>query len=542
MELLTSFGSTIWDYVVPFLVVLTILVFVHEYGHYIVARWNGVRVDVFSVGFGKELFGFTDKSGTRWKFSLLPLGGYVKMHGDADASSSTVDEVAARDSDSFPAKNVLQRMSIIAAGPFANILFAAVVLAFLFAVVGRPFTPPVIGNVEEGSVAALAGLQTYDEVVAVDGDEIDSFEALRTIEQDHADEEIVLTIRRDGETLDFAVTPRLAEHRDERLDQTYRFGELGIGRPFTPADVANVRAGGAADQAGILAGDRIIAVDGEPLPSFEELQRIVSESPGVDFLFTVDRNGETVDLSITPEPLILVRHVEGGAAVEAGFRPGDVITAIDGENVGTIDDLRSIAAVAGEKPLALAIDRGGSALEVTIAPAQLIAMTDESTGPITSLGRIGVERPLPPLKRSGPVQALGEGVAETWRLTTLILGSVWQLISGSGSTDDIGGPIRIAQMTGELSKGGLFPAVMFTVMLSINLGLINLFPIPVLDGGHLVMLFIELVRGKPLNERSQEIAFRFGLALVLSLMVFATWQDLMRFDFGLFDYVRGLVS
>jgi len=174
MELLTSFGSTIWGYVVPFLVVLTILVFVHEFGHYIVARWNGVRVDVFSVGFGKELFGYTDKSGTRWKFSLLPLGGYVKMHGDADASSSTVDEVAARDPDSFPAKNVLQRMSIIFAGPLANILFAAVALAFLFAIVGRPFTPAVVGNIQEDSAAAIAGLETYDRIIAVDGSDISS--------------------------------------------------------------------------------------------------------------------------------------------------------------------------------------------------------------------------------------------------------------------------------------------------------------------------------------------------------------------------------
>jgi regulator of sigma E protease len=151
---------TIWTYVVPFLIVLTILVFVHEYGHYIVARWNGVRVDVFSVGFGKELFGYTDSAGTRWKFSLLPLGGYVKMHGDADASSSTVDQSTALDPDSFPAKNVLQRMSIIVAGPLANILFAAVALAFLFAIVGRPFTPAVVGKVEEGSPAAIAGLMT----------------------------------------------------------------------------------------------------------------------------------------------------------------------------------------------------------------------------------------------------------------------------------------------------------------------------------------------------------------------------------------------
>jgi regulator of sigma E protease len=473
MELLLSFGSTIWTYVVPFLVVLTILVFVHEYGHYIVARWNGVRVDVFSIGFGKELFGYTDSAGTRWKFSLLPLGGYVKMHGDADASSSTVDHEAAVDPDSFPAKNVFQRMSIIAAGPFANILFAAFALALLFMIVGRPFTPASIGNVEDGSPAAAAGLMSFDRIIAVDGDEIASFEELRSIERESADRELLVTIERDGQTLDLRMTPDRVTHEDVRLDQTFELGELGIGPPLTPADVANVRSDGAAAEAGLLAGDRIVAVDGQQLMSFEDLQAIVSQSAEVDLLFTVERDGATLDLPITP------RRVE---------------------------------------------------------------ITDEQSGETRAIGLIGIERPLPPLHRVGPVTALWDGLKETYRLTTLILSAVWQLISGNGSTDDVGGPIRIAQITGELTKDGLFPAVMFTVMLSINLGLINLFPIPVLDGGHLVMLFIELVRGKPLNERSQEIAFRFGLALVLSLMVFATLQDLSRFDFGLVEYVKSLVS
>ncbi|MEZ5932416.1 MAG: RIP metalloprotease RseP [Alphaproteobacteria bacterium] len=473
MELLLSFGSTIWTYVIPFLVVLSVLVFVHEYGHYIVARWNGVRVDVFSIGFGKELFGYTDRAGTRWKFSLLPLGGYVKMHGDADASSSTIDEQAALDPDSFPAKNVLQRMSIIAAGPFANILFAALALALLFMIVGRPFTPALVGDVEDGSPAAAAGLEPFDQVIAVDGDEIASFEELRTIERESVGTELVLTIDRDGQRFDLAMTPSAVTHEDTRLDQSFEIGDLGIGPPLTPADVANVRPDSAAARAGLQAGDRIVAVNGEPLVSFEDLQAIVSQSPEVELLFTVEREGTALDLPITPER---------------------------------------------------------------------VEVTDEQTGETTAIGLIGVERPLPPLHRVGPVTALMDGAKETYRLTGLILGAVFQLISGNGSTDDVGGPIRIAQITGELTKDGLFPAVMFTVMLSINLGLINLFPIPVLDGGHLVMLLIELVRGKPLPERSQEIAFRFGLALVLSLMVFATLQDLSRFDFGLVDYVKSLVS
>ncbi|MEM9624860.1 MAG: RIP metalloprotease RseP [Pseudomonadota bacterium] len=473
MEFLLSFGMTIWDYIIPFLVVLSILVFVHEYGHYIVARWCGVRVDVFSIGFGKELFGYTDKAGTRWKFSLLPLGGYVKMHGDADASSSTVDQVAAVDPDSFPAKNVFQRMAIIAAGPLANILFAAVALAFLFMIIGRPFTPAMVGNVAEESPAAVAGLMPFDRVVAVDGSDIESFEELRTIERESAGVELSLTVERDGQLLDLAMTPATVTREDQRLDQSYEIGDLGIGPPLTPADVANVRQGSAAAEAGLESGDRVVAVDGEEIISFEDLQAIVSTSPDTALMFTVERDGSTLDVQVTPE---------------------------------------------------------------------LHERDNPETGEPEMIGLIGVERALPTLHRVGPITALIDGLQETWRLTALILGAVWELISGQGSTDDLGGPIRIAQITGELTKDGLFPAVMFTVMLSINLGLINLFPIPVLDGGHLVMLFIELVRGKPLNERSQEIAFRFGLALVLTLMVFATLQDLSRFDFGLVEYVKSLVS
>ena len=475
MELLLSFGSTIWTYVVPFLVVLTILVFVHEYGHYIVARWNGVRVDVFSVGFGKELFGFTDKAGTRWKFSLLPLGGYVKMHGDADASSSTIDHEAAIDSDSFPAKNVWQRMSIIAAGPLANILFAVVMLALLYMVVGRPFTPAVVGNPEEGSPAAVAGLQSFDRIVAVDGSDIQSFEEFWTIERESAEIELVLTIERDGQQFDLPMTPDKVTHEDTRFDQTFEIGDLGIRPPPAPAEVSIVQPGRAGAEAGLQPDDRITAVDGEPIASFEDLREIVSQSPDIELVFTIERAGAALDLPITPQP---------------------------------------------------------------------VEITDEQSGEAVVIGRIGVEnRPQPqPLHRVGPVTALIDGTEETYRLTTAILGAVGQMLTGQVSTDDLGGPIRIAQITGEASKSGLFPAVMFTVMLSINLGLINLFPIPVLDGGHLVMLFIELVRGKPLNERSQEIAFRFGLALVLSLMVFATVQDLSRFDFGLVEYVKSLVS
>ena len=373
MSLLSSIGI----YVVPFLVILSIVVFVHEFGHYFVARRNGVRVDVFSIGFGPELFGFNDRAGTRWKFSALPLGGYVKMHGDADPTSSTIDLKAWPEPDSFPAKSVGQRMAIVVAGPFANFAFAIVVLGLLFATVGRPVTPAEVGEVQAGSAAEVAGLKP---------------------------------------------------------------------------------------------GDRIVAVDGAPLASFEDLQGVVRDRPGVALTFTIERAGRTLDLKVTP------RETE---------------------------------------------------------------ITDRF-GHVHRIGLIGVSRSGVEFQRTNPLLALVDGGRETFSLIGGTLSALGEMIIGSRTTEELGGPLRIAQMSGEIAEEGAVPLIWFTAVLSINLGLINLFPIPMLDGGHLVLYAIEGVRGRPLNERSQEVAFRFGLVLVLTLMVFATWNDLVQLN--VIEFFKGLVS
>jgi regulator of sigma E protease len=373
MELLSGIGT----YIIPFLIILSIVVFVHELGHYLVARRAGVRVDVFSIGFGPELFGFNDRAGTRWKFSALPLGGYVKMHGDADATSSTIDLSALPDPDSFPAKSVWQRMAIVAAGPIANLVFAIIVLGLLFATVGRPFTPAVIGEVQADSAAAAADLQS---------------------------------------------------------------------------------------------GDRIVAVDREPLGSFEQLQGIVRGTPGVALTFTIERGGQSMDVVVTPR-------------------------------------------------------------ETTI---------EDRFGQIHKIGLIGISRSGVEFRRSNPLYALAEGATETYRLIAGTLEALGQMVVGSRTADELGGPLRIAQMSGEIAKDGLVPVIWFTAVLSINLGLINLFPIPLLDGGHLVMYGVEALRGRPLTERSQEVAFRLGLVVVLSLMVFATWNDLVQLN--VIEFFKGLVS
>ena len=373
MDLLAGVGT----YIIPFLIILSVVVFVHELGHYLLARLNGVRVQVFSIGFGPELFGVTDRAGTRWKVSAVPLGGYVKMHGDADATSSTIDLSALPDPDSFPAKRVGQRMAIVAAGPFANFIFAMIALALLFATVGRPFTPAEVGEVQPGSPAEAAGLLPGDRILAVNGQELESFEQLQGIVRGRPEETLTLTIGRADQTLDLPITPALTEIED-RFGQIHRIGLIGVSRS------------------------------------------------GVEF------------------------------------------------------------------------------------------------------------------RRSNPVFAVVEGVSETFRLIGGTLYAIGEMIVGSRTTEELGGPLRIAQMSGEIAKDGAVPMIWFTAVLSINLGLINLFPIPMLDGGHLVMYGIEAARGRPLTERSQEVAFRFGLLLVIMLMMVATWNDLVQLN--VIEFFKGLVS
>ncbi len=365
-----------------FLIILTVLVFVHEFGHYIVARWNRVRVDVFSIGFGPELFGRRDRAGTRWKFSAIPLGGYVKMFGDGDPASGLpavgfADLAPAERAVSFHGKRLGQRAAIVAAGPAANFVFAVAVLAMLFATYGQPFTPPEIGQVQSGS---------------------------------------------------------------------------------------------AAEQAGMRPGDVIAQIDGKPVERFEDVQQIVRLNPATPMTIVVRRGGGDLTLHVTPKRSELT-------------------------------------------------DRFGNRYEI---------------------GLLGIaHRGMNYVKRD-PATAVVQAANETWSLSVATLKAMWQIVIGMRSTDELGGPLRIAQMSGDVAEGGVVAVLWFMAVLSINLGLINLFPVPVLDGGHLLFYAAEALRGKPLGPRAQEYGFRIGLALVLTLMVFATRNDLVHL--GVWSWLKGLVT
>jgi regulator of sigma E protease len=363
-----------------FLVVLTVLVFIHELGHYLIARRNGVKIEVFSIGFGPELYGWWDRAGTRWKFSAIPLGGYVKMFGDADPSSGLAINLSQLSVDerefSFHHKRLGQRAAIVAGGPIANFVFAIVALALLF--------------------------MTY-------------------------------------------------------------------GQPFTPADVGQVLPGSAAEQGGIHPGDAIVSIDGQSIDRFEDVQQIVRLNPSVPLTIVVKRDGEPVTLQVTP------------SRVEESDRLGR-----------------------------------------------------------REVGQLGIRGGAPKYVRRDPASAVVRAAGETWNLSATTLEAMWQMVIGRRTTDELGGPLRIAQLSGEVAQGGIVPLIWFMSVLSVNLGLINLFPVPVLDGGHLLFYAAEAIRGRPLGQRAQEYGFRIGLALVLTLMVFATWNDLVHI--GILDLVKRFVT
>jgi regulator of sigma E protease len=371
-----SILTHIWalaGYILPFLFVLSLVVFFHELGHFLIGRWCGVKVDAFSLGFGPELFGFDDRYGTHWRLAALPLGGYVKFHGDANGASMTdAAAVAAMSPEdravSFIAQNVWKRAAIVAAGPIANFILAIVIFTGIFYMNGRAILLPTVDSVAADSAAEMAGFQP---------------------------------------------------------------------------------------------GDLILAIDGIKIDSFEEMQRIVQTASGTELMFTVDRNGKVLELAATPHRR-------------------DVVTAF-----GT-----------------------------------------------TRVGILGVQSTGKPenwhIQHYDFVDSVKLAGSETWYVIARTGGYLKGLVVGTESTDQLSGPIRIAEVSGAMAKIGLGALLNLAAILSISVGLLNLFPIPLLDGGHLFYYAVEVIRGKAMNDKAQQFGFKIGLMLVTSLMIFATYNDVLR--------------
>ena len=374
MGSLSALGGGLIGYVVPFLFVLTIVVFFHELGHFLMARLCGIKVLVFSVGFGPEIAGFNDRYGTRWKISAVPLGGYVKFFGD-DNAASVPDQAAAASmsdadrKDSFMFQPVRSRAAVVAAGPIANFVLAIAIFAAIFMTVGKQTTSARVDTVQPAS-----------------------------------------------------------------------------------------------------------------------------------------------------------------AAEAAGFKPGDLVTAINGEKIESFSDMQRIVSISAGETLSIDVDRGGAPINLKATP-QLKELKD-NFGNVHRLGVLGISRSMSPgdikTEKAGPLRAIVMGAQETWFVVDRTLAYIGGVFVGREAADQLGGPIRIAQVSGQVATAGFTALIHLTAVLSVSIGLLNLFPIPLLDGGHLLFYAIETIRGRPLSERAQEVGFRIGLAVVVMLMIFATFNDILR--------------
>jgi regulator of sigma E protease len=441
--------------VVSFVVVIGILILIHELGHFLVARWTGVGVERFSIGFGPVLFRWRGKE-TEYCLSSIPMGGYVKMMGEESplegGGTGVVDPAK-----SFSLKPLWARALIVFAGPGMNFVLAAAIFAGVFVIMGRPVLPAVLGRIQADGPAAQAGLRTGDRVVAAEGRPVAHWEDLLRAVQEANGETIQLMVRRANEDLKVALTPARIKVRDIFGDErdTWDFGA----RPYVSAKIGEVLPGYPAADAGLQPGDTVVAVDGTPVLSWDDLADEIRKRAGRPVRLAVERGGQTLAISVIPQST-----KERGA--------------------------------------------GGEEIEV---------------------GRIGIS-PVPAVTyvRSNPLAAVGEGVARTVEMTVLTAVGLWKLVTRQLPVSTIGGPIQIAVSAGEQAKQGITSLAFFTAVISVNLALLNLLPVPMLDGGHLLFFVIEALLGRPLSLKKRERAQQVGLVLLLLLMVLAVYNDLMK--------------
>ena len=446
--------SILWSFA-AFIVALGVLITVHEFGHFWVARRCGVKVERFSIGFGKALWRRSDRQGTEYVIALIPLGGYVKM------LDKRVESVPAElRHQAFNNKTVLQRASIIAAGPIANFIFAIFAYWVVF-IHGVPGVRPVVGEILNGSVAAEAQITSGMELKAVDGIETPDWDAVRmALIGKIGDSDATLTVSQFGEE---ATQQKQLNLRDWQFEPDKQDPVVALGiRPRGPqieTTLAEVQANSPASNAGLQAGDRIVKVDGQPLSQWQAFAAQVRDNPGKNMALDIERNGEPVALTLTPEA-----------------KPGNEAEGFAG-----------------------------------VIP-RVIPLPDEYKT----------------VRQYGPFAAIGEASVKTWQLMKLTVSMLGKLIIGDVKLNNLSGPISIAQGAGLSAEYGVIYYLMFLALISVNLGIINLFPLPVLDGGHLLFLAIEKIKGGPVSERVQDFSYRIGSILLVLLMGLALFNDFSR--------------
>jgi regulator of sigma E protease len=451
---------TILTYILAFLVAIGILVAVHEYGHFWMARRMGIKVLRFSIGFGRVLWSRRGSDDTEYAFSAIPLGGYVKL---LDEREGPVDPALA--SQAYNRKPVWRRILVLLAGPIANFLFAAVAYWILL-VIGTSALKPVVGDVAADSIASRAGLQSGDTIVGVAGRPVATREGavLAILDRLMDGTPIELEVQGTQGTASSRELQLVIEGNRRALTEP---GALmsGLGfdfwYPTVPTEIGKIVPGSPAEKVGLQIGDRVVAVAGQPVADFQAMVQIVQPSPGKTLGFTIDRKGERLVVPIEVE----------------AQRDGDRM-----------------------------------------------------------IGRIGIQPaaglPVPAsmrtIERFGPVRAVGHAIVKTWDMSLLTVRMIWNVATGDVSVKNLSGPINIAEYAGFSARQGILSFLSFLAVVSVSLFVLNLLPIPILDGGQVVYQLAEVVKGSPLSERAQAVGQQIGILLLLMLMSFAFYNDLSR--------------
>ena len=455
--------SSIFISLISIIILLGVIIGIHELGHFLAARKFNVHVIRFKIGFGKTLVSRFDKRGTEFSIGLLPLGGYVQMLGEDNP-------IQGKDSDpgnyseeiSYPQASLGARAIITAAGPIANFVLA-VIAYFLIFMIGVKDLVPIVGAVNDDSLAMQAGIEVGDRIISIDNKEVVSLKDLNTLLALRIGEtgSILVNYNKPNSDLKYSESVNIEDWLSSELDQSI-ISSFGI-LPFIPPIVSSVQVGSPADKSGIESGDQIIRVGDNVIRTWYELVEEISSIPDKETSLTIKRNGTSFSV---PASI-------GSVQDELGIKIGRI----------------GIARISSNEEI----------------PDEFLIIT-----------------------KKGPIEAFVLGIKETYNFTVLILDSIGKMITGSISAENIGGPIQIAVLSGSAAKAGLVSFISMIALLSINLGLVNLLPVPILDGGQLVLIVAEKIKGSPLSPGFIEFAYRIGLLLVIGLMAFAVFNDITR--------------
>lgn len=533
----------------PFVILLGLLIFVHELGHFLVAKFFGVRVEVFSLGFGKKIFKF-QKGDTTYALSLIPLGGYVKMFGDELSAQIPESEKKF----SFTHKPVLQRIGVVLAGPLMNFFFA-IFIFFVVALAGEQMRAPVVGDVLSDTTAYSAGFRSGDKILKAGNEKVQNWDQFQKMMTEFHDQSLQVQVLRENSDQEstFQITPHLVENQNI-LSLDSQIGDVVGLASTSKAAVIGIKSDTIAAKNGLHTGDVVRSINDHKVRYFRELENLfvqmqdqpikleveryepvdAKEPKILTFQLPVSKYSSMVVLGIESADLYLAKIMEGSPAMAAGLQSGDKITKIQGKVPQHWEDiLQTVKTFDGTSALAVEIDRSGKIMSFQMTPKMTAQMNSQggeekrfTVGIVPWYQLAGSE--LITVRAHNPWSALKRGWHKTIDVTEMTVLSFVRLIEAKISPKNIGGVISIGQAASETFKIGYVSFLQMMAVISINLFVLNLLPIPVLDGGHLLFYTIEAFRGAPVSMRKMEIAQQIGLAVLMSLMAFALFNDFTR--------------